>query len=153
MSRSALLGLMVVSISVAGAASAAVYKCTDKSGQVVFSGQPCATNAEEIKVKVHTPTPAEVARAQEEISELTKDLANSKRQREISSLEGDIRVKQLAMENELMVLRAKQKTANNNLAGAQYYGGLATEMQAVTTRYQGEIDSLQRQIELLKSQP
>lgn len=38
MSRSALLGLMVVSMSVAGAASAAVYKCTDKSGCGYLAG-------------------------------------------------------------------------------------------------------------------
>ena len=56
------------------------------------------------------------------------------------------------MEQELEVIRYKQSTANNNIAGAQYYAGLATEMQAVTARYQGEIDSLRKQIELLKSQ-
>lgn len=149
MVRAILLGLVVAFVSTQ--AGAAVYKCMDKAGQTIFSGQPCASNAEEIKVRTHTPSD-EVARAQSEISRIGGDLENSSREREIESLEGDIRVKRKAMENELRVLRARQETANNNLAGAQYYAGIATEMQAVTARYQGEIDSLRHQIEALKSE-
>lgn len=150
MVRAILLGLVVAFVSTQ--AAAAVYKCMDKAGQTIFSGQPCASNAEEIKVRTHTPSADEVARAQSEISRIGGDLENSSREREIESLEGDIRVKRKAMENELRVLRARQETANNNLAGAQYYAGIATEMQAVTARYQGEIDSLRQQIEALKSE-
>ncbi len=152
MSRSALLGLMVVSMSVTGAASAAVYKCTDKSGNMTFSGQPCAKDAEVVNVQTHTPSAEEVAKAQTELDQVSDDLSNSRRERVIKDLEKTISVKQRKMEQELEVIRYKQSTANNNIAGAQYYAGLATEMQAVTARYQGEIDSLRKQIELLKSQ-
>jgi hypothetical protein len=151
MSRTMLNAIVVVSMFASLQSSAAVYKCTDKSGQTIYSGQPCATNAEEIKVKTHTPSADEVANAQNEISELSNYLTSAKRQRDISDLESDILGKQRTMENEISILRAKQNTANNNLAGAQYYAGLATEMQAVTTRYQAEIDSLRRKIEIIKS--
>lgn len=149
MLRSFMLGLFVAAVSMP--AAAAVYKCTDKSGQTIFSGQPCAHNAEVVKVQTHTPSAEEVAKAQAAQAQVSDTLSNASRQREIEDLERSISVKQSKMERELEVLRYKQSTANNNLAGAQYYAGLATEMQAVTARYQGEIDSLRKQIDVLKS--
>lgn len=152
MSRSFLIGLAVMATCLSSQASAAVYKCTDKSGNMTFSGQPCAKDAEVVNVQTHTPTAEEVAKAQTELDQVSDELSNSRRERAIKDLEKTISVKQRKMEQELEVIRYKQSTANNNIAGAQYYAGLATEMQAVTARYQGEIDSLRSQINALKSE-
>ena len=152
MSRSLLIGLAVVATCLSSQAYSAVYKCTDKSGNMTFSGQPCAKDAEVVKVQTHTPSAEEVAKAQTELDQVSDELSNSRRERAIKDLEKTISVKQRKMEQELEVIRYKQSTANNNIAGAQYYAGLATEMQAVTARYQGEIDSLRSQIDALKSE-
>ena len=152
MSRLVLISLAVMATCLSSQASAAVYKCTDKSGNMTFSGQPCAKDAEVVNVQTHTPSAEEVAKAQTELDQVSDELSNDRRERAIKDLENTISVKQRKMEQELEVIRYKQSTANNNIAGAQYYAGLATEMQAVTARYQGEIDSLRKQIELLKSQ-
>lgn len=152
MSRTLLTGLAILATCLSTQASSAVYKCTDKSGHLIFSGQPCAQNAEVVKIQTHTPSAEEVAKAQEAQAKVSDNLSSTSRQRGIEDLERSISVKQSKMERELEVLRYKQSTANNNIAGAQYYAGLATEMQAVTARYQGEIDALRNQINALTSE-
>lgn len=150
MSRIAMLVFYLATVTTSTQSLAAIYKCTDKSGNIVFSGQPCAHDAKVITVKTHTPSADDVARAQNEITELGNEFNNSKKQRDIAGIEEEIRVKRNQMDTEIRILRERQSTASNNIAGAQYYSGLATEMQAVTARYQGEIDMLQRRIQSMR---
>ncbi len=151
MSNAILAGLVLGALFTAFPSGAAVYKCTDKNGQQTFSGQPCATNAQIVKVQTHTPSAAEVERAKNEMDELERGFAESSKLREAARLQEEIRIKQRERDNEIAMLRERQATASNNLAGAEYYSGLATEMQAVTARYQGEIEILQKQLADVRS--
>ena len=151
MSNAILAGLVLGVLITSFPSGAAVYKCTDKNGHQTFSGQPCATNAQIVKVQTYTPSAEEVERAKNEMADLEKGSEESRKQRESARLEEEIRIKQRELDNEIAMLRERQATAANNLAGAEYYSGLATEMQAVTARYQGEIEILQKQLADVRS--
>ncbi|WP_460882445.1 DUF4124 domain-containing protein [Pseudaeromonas pectinilytica] len=131
---------------------AAVYKCTDKNGQLTYSGQPCGGDAKPVDVKVYIPSAETVAAAQKDLDELSKQQDASRREREIASLENQIKGKQREMRTELDRLERKKSYANNNLAGATFLNSVSVEMQAVTAQYQAEIDSLRKEIESIQQQ-
>jgi hypothetical protein len=152
MSRAMVQWFALVAFLLSAQSGAAVYKCTDKNGQQTFSGQPCAQNAQIVKVQTHTPSAAEMEKVKTEMLDLESGLSDSRKEREIARLQEEIRIKQRERDSALEVIRYKQSTANNNIAGAQYYAGLATEMQAVTAQYKSEIDILQNRIEEIRKE-
>jgi hypothetical protein len=58
MARSARLGLCVLACALASAgAHAQVFKCTDDSGKVNYTDQPCADSHKSEEITVHAPPP------------------------------------------------------------------------------------------------
>lgn len=146
------LGVVLISAAMGTSAVADVYKCKNADGSLTFSGQPCSSSAEKIKVVTPVPSTDDVKRAKLETERLDKYLSDSKKEREILDLERKIKDKEQERDSAVAMIKRQQATANNNLAGAQYYAGLATEMQAVNERYQGEIEVLKNEIEQKKKE-
>ncbi|GJA53293.1 hypothetical protein KAM348_07160 [Aeromonas caviae] len=128
---------------------AEIYKCTI-NGSVTFSDIPCTNNAKPIEVNVYIPPEDIVTKANQQTQDIEQGLATSKRLRQIDTLQREIETKKLKRDNELRALRTKKGLAANNLAGATWENSISAEMQAVTIRYQGEIDALNSQIAALQ---
>jgi hypothetical protein len=138
------------------APASAVYKC-QIGGETVFSQTPCAANAQEIEVKVHRPSEAEVQAAEEREAKMRAQggevgAGRERRsiEREIASLEADANIEQKKMDQELATLRARKANANNNLAGATLEQSIATEMKAVAEKHSARISSIQGKIATLQ---
>jgi len=135
---------VVAVLAIPSAASADIYKCT-KNGQVTFSDMPCAPAAKPIEVQVYMPSDDEAARAQERANNVQQELASNSKQRQLAALDREIEIKNNKLNNELDALRFKKTRAANNLAGAAWENSISAEMQAVTLRYQNEIEALNKQ--------
>lgn len=152
MSRAIIICLGSLLVAATLSSQAAVYKCTDAKGNVTFSGMPCAKDAKPIEVKISGPTEEAVNESQARIDAMESAQAEGRKQRQIQVLKDEIKKKQRQRDKELARLRNKKTYANNNLAGATWEESISTEMQAVTLRYQGEIDSLNQEIAALKAE-
>ncbi|MFM4976318.1 MULTISPECIES: DUF4124 domain-containing protein [Aeromonas] len=149
---SRILAIWLGSLTVAAPmfTQAEIYKCTN-NGNVTFSDIPCTNNAQPIEVNVYIPSDDIVAMANQQTQDIEQNLATSKKQRQIDTLHSEIETKKLKRDNELRLLKSKKGLAANNLAGATWENSISAEMQAVTLRYQGEIDALNTQIAVLQS--
>lgn len=127
-----------------------VYKCTT-NGSVTFSDMPCGNDAKPMELNVYMPPAELVAKANKQTQDIEQNLAASKKKHQIEALHSEIETKKLKRDNELGMLRSKKKLAANNLAGATWENSISAEMQAVTLRYQSEIDALNTQIAALQS--
>ena len=124
---------------------AAVYKCV-VDGEVTFAGKPCAADAVPIDVRVSRPSESEAVAAQRRLQSARERNDLQGVERRITDLERDIDKYQRAMDGEVEAINRKKNRANNNLAGAAWRQSLSTEMQAVVDKYQGRIDSAEREI-------
>lgn len=131
-------------------ASAQIYKCKDDNGNLIYSQQSCGADAKEVVI---TNTTAGISMAGEgDFSRVDAanrereiDRAIDRRYRAISNL-------QETRDSKLADLRRQQGLANNNLAGATYLQGIATEMQAVTDDYNARISMERSAIQDLNAQ-
>jgi len=151
MSRSIIICLGSLLVAATLSSQAAVYKCTDAKGNVTFSGMPCAKDAKPIEVNVSAPSKEGFNQSEARLQAMEADQAEGRKQRQIQSLQEEIKKKQRKRDKELAILRNKKSYARNNLAGATWEESISTEMQAVTDRYQGEIDSLNQEISSLRA--
>lgn len=147
--------LALILLVIMPAASAQVYKCTDAAGKVTFSQMPCATNAQAVDADIHQPTPDEITARQQLSGSMQQavdegiDRRREARQQAALQRGEAARIRQIqalqaARDRELAAIRAKSARANNNLPGAVYSGALAREAQAITERYNADIELLGR---------
>ena len=148
------IGVCVFLPIIFNAAQADVYRCRQADGSVIYSDAPCAPDARKIEVKTVAPSIEEQKRAEERLKDWGHDLALSDLKtrraglaREIADSEARIDALNAHMEQELALLRAKKLRANNNLAGATWEESISKEMEAVTRKYQTQIDRIQRHID------
>ncbi|MEO1751148.1 DUF4124 domain-containing protein [Thiofaba sp. EF100] len=130
-------------------AHAEIYKCV-VNGQTVFSQQPCAKDAVEVKPKVVKPSADAMAEQSVVNASIQASASSMERDRRMRQLEqaiadADARIAQLERDRDakILMLRVKRIHANNNLAGATWEQSLATEMDAVATQYGTSIQSAQ----------
>lgn len=132
---------------------AEIYKCM-VHGQTEFSDQPCSDQAEKIELKVTQPQQAGV----DEQQAITRTFKEESRVYDIHTLkqrneqlEADIRQLEHSHDEELKQLRARtQLTDDGYMVTSEY--GLFEEMNALTARYQQQIQQLQTEIELNERQ-
>src|SRR5690554_3435232 len=72
--------------------------------------------------------------------------------RDLRRTENKITQYQQNMQRELAVLQGKKRSANNNLAGAQWETSISNEMQAVTTKYNSLISTEQSRLDAQRQQ-
>lgn len=143
-------------------AAADLYKCKDAEGKTTYSEMPCkGASMTRINIK------KEVVDTEGAMARLEKDrtyLAEQRKKSEIDDIFRRIDAMQRQknglfadMDNDLNNLRNRKQFSRNNLAGATWEQSISTEMQAVTNRYQTEINVVdgniaqaRREIERLK---
>lgn len=159
-----ILALFATSVAVAQE----TFKCTI-GGATVIQDRPCpgaVKRSSDMPVKqagsALTPAPsaapAEVAkpsdleRQKAFMAKGAKDRRISDLQFEISRTEASISQMQANMNAEIAALDRQKSSANNNLAGATYLNSLATEQQAISTRYSVEISTQRDRLKQLQDQ-
>lgn len=141
-----MLVLATALVVMIGAAHAdTIYRC-EIDGRLVFSQQPCAEDAERVEVEIREAAPSEIMRSHDPtfVNRVQLD-------RQIQRHRSRVREMQQSRDRDLATLRARQRTAMNNLAGANYLQSLAAEMQAITDSYESRIQVEQREIDRLQA--
>ncbi|MBE0454862.1 MAG: DUF4124 domain-containing protein [Roseovarius sp.] len=155
MKRTGLMLAMIIASSSAHASS--IYRC-EVNGEITFSQQPCAANAEAINLRYSKPDEDSAARAQEDHEQTTSRAASMELERrirwerdKIQEEERHINSLQRQRSAEIAALQQRQTRANNNLAGATFRQSLAEEMQAVNQRFDAQIDQRQANIDRMRA--
>jgi chromosome segregation ATPase len=130
-------------------AHAEIYKC-NSGGKLVFSDRPCGDNAEQIEM----PNVPQVGGA---LSNPSADGFLQHREAKhieskITQLERKKEELRRAMDRDMAEWERKRARANNNLAGATWESSLAKEAEVKMTRYQSEIDQIDREIDRLRDE-
>lgn len=175
------IGLLIVAALAAPSAATAqeTYKCK-AGGGYVYQDRPCQGVKYPAGAPVVTPIPsassgASAARSTEAIqpndasptakaapTELERQKAyldGRAKERRVDDLKRQIELQEQTigrtketMDAELNRIRYQKQSASNNLAGATWEQSLATEMQAVTERYNGELAYQRSQLKDLQDQ-
>lgn len=135
----------------------AINKCIDAAGKATFTDAPCAGHQKADTVTLSRPAMSNSASTADH-ERLSGWLDNQARDEKRDTLNRTITTKQREIEDlrgkmdaELATLRTRKNFARNNLAGATWEESLSTEMQAVSTRYNSQIDQDQHDIEAARS--
>ena len=171
--KPALLLLLPLCLSSAQShGQATYYQCEDEWGQPVFSQRPCSDTAPAKEVQVQqkisgpiTEQPAGSASQQMPNTQPAPESAaagkwekviasNRKREveREMMRREGKIEGYEEQRDEEIAALNREQSRAANNYAGAQWETALATEMNAVNSKYDAKVRGEERKLERLKDE-
>lgn len=147
-----------------------IFKCK-VNGSFVYQDRPCpgaARYSDAMPGKVANtesaspvqPSPGASQTEKVVVSNLEKQkafIAKGAKDRKISDLkyqientEASISNSHAAMQYELAAIDARRGGANNNLAGATYLQSLATEKNAVTSRYESEISTQRERLKNLR---
>ncbi len=152
--------LSAVVLTLITAPAAAVNKCVDDAGKVVYQSAPCPATAKgsEITLQKAPPAPVtspadaeELQRIQQTASAMERERRLKEIDREMGSAEGLIADYRQKMNSELSALQQKKQLANNNLAGATWEQSISAEMSAVTQKYDTLIRNQQTRIERLRA--
>ena len=136
--------MILAGLALAGSVSAqTIYRC-EVDGQLVFSQQPCAEDAERIEHDFPVVESAAPVAAPDNY------VARVRIERQIRRHENRVRSLQASRDRDIATLRQRMARANNNLAGAQYMESIATDMQALGDRYDSRIEVEQRAIDRLR---
>ncbi|MGU5715694.1 DUF4124 domain-containing protein [Aeromonas taiwanensis] len=81
MSRTLVISLVCLVITVPPVARADVYQCS-RNGRITFSDIPCSSDAKPLPLHIYTPPPEEVEKAIKQTRDIEESLANSQKQRE-----------------------------------------------------------------------
>ncbi len=141
-----------------------VYRCTMPNGTTAFSDAPCSATAKPIVVKpaagVATAHGADASTSENSVvapSTSEGIVAKASRAGRRSGIQNEIDFKTRHIESlrrelndELDALRAKKAMANNNLAGATWEQSISEEMNAVVSRYDARIRSLEAEVSRLQ---
>src|SRR5690554_352584 len=142
------------SLSVVAVHASQVYVCTNAEGKQSFQQLPCEG---EVESEVRAIKPAELVGSVSPVSdrfyEETRDFnTQEKLKRDLRRTENKINQYQQNMQRELAALQGKKRSANNNLAGAQWETSISNEMQVVTTKYNSLISTEQSRLDAQRQQ-
>lgn len=172
------IALLAASVLLAAPAWA-INKCKGPDGKVTFQDAPCAGSGEKIEVKPasgNAPKPPSPAPQSEAAATGTPPTAATAKKKEgafgdswqrrtflenrgVPDAEAAVNAHRLNCEQKQASLRARQGSANNNLAGATYLQSLAAEMQATATmcdvrsrELNANLDSMKKELRELQAQ-
>lgn len=161
----------IVALAMPLCAIAETYKC-NINGSAVYQDRPCAGT---VRRSADMPRPAvqqerhyrhdnqsvqpagDIEAGNAETERQKAFLASGAKSRKISTLKFEIESAETAlaqmqnsMHSEMAAIEAKKSYAKNNLAGATYLNSLATERQAVATRYDVDMAAQRDRIQRLR---
>ena len=144
--------------------AAAAYKCKAANGYV-YQDRPCIAQGPSEKVMAPAPvtevltdapqeteTAARLRREKQYLADRQIEKRRANLQYEIGLSGNRMARAQQQMEIELAQLRQRKTLANNNLAGATWEQSISTEMQAVTQKYNMQIEMEQQHINRLNKE-
>lgn len=138
----ALLAAVGLSAAIAGEGRVGAYQC-EEDGVVTFSDQPCGSDDRAIEIDYDEPSAAEAKAAQARASEEeTQGDLYARRitlQREIARSEGRISDLEKQRDAELARLQSSLNENEARVTNSIWNQGVATRMQAVTLKYEGDI--------------
>jgi hypothetical protein len=154
--------VLIIFISLASTVAVAqeTYKCKTPAG-MVYQDRPCAgvRYAPEPPAGPATAPAAAPGAPASDMERSKAYLASREKERRIHDLkeqiartEESIAAGQQARDAEISYLQARSARANNNLAGANLEQALATEMQAVNSRYATDISVKQDRLKQLRDE-
>jgi hypothetical protein len=126
---------------------AEIYKC-EINGQIEFSGQPCAEDAERIELKVRQPSVKAIAEQKartESFQEESKFSDIDSLNRKNDALEAQITALEKERQTVLADMREKTYRVDNDTIGTREQG-LFKRMQAVGSDYDRKLDRLRQQV-------
>lgn len=154
--------LFLIAIFLAAASYPAVaqetYKCKI-NGNLVFQDKPCpgvGKHSDAIPPKVapavtdNGSQPSDLDKQKAYLAGRAKEQRIYELNSQIGSTEGHINGLHESMQYELAAVDAKRASANNNLAGSTYLQSLATEKQAIASRYEIEIATARDRLKTLR---
>lgn len=138
------------------------YKCK-VNGAMVIQDSPCPGSVKRSSDMPSKPDAAsnrapsaadqnaksDIDRNKEFISARAKERRINEIKTQIENRENEIAASQAARDRELAALRDQKSYARNNLAGATLEQSISTEMQAVTSRYDSDINTKQQSLKQL----
>ena len=162
MTRPALIFALFMASTAGPAFAQETYKCKTPGG-MVYQDRPCAgvryateapatTSAAKLPAEskpVAAPA-SDIERAKVYIAMREKERRVGDLKEQIARQEESIAQSQQARDAENYTLRERKSYANNNLAGANLEQALATEMQAVNSRYAIDIGVKQEKLRRLR---
>ena len=129
----------------------------DSPCKVIATAKPSTSAPAASPAAVPVATPSAPTAAQSELERQKAYLVKGAQDRKISDLKYEIERTELGISNlrkkmadELASLEHQKYGANNNLAGAVYLNSLATERQAVTSRYEIDINAQRDKLKQLR---
>jgi hypothetical protein len=136
------------------------YKCKTPGG-MVYQDRPCA-GVRYAPDPPAGPAASPIAAPNAPVSDMERSkvyLASREKERRVGDLkeqiarvEESIAASQQTRDAEIGALRARSAQANNNLAGANLEQAMATEMQAVNSRYATDIGVKQDRLKQLRDE-
>lgn len=141
----------------------AINKCTGADGKVVFQDAPCSGRGETLDIRPATgpaPSNTSTTNAAGTATSTTKEGVFGEswqrrtylENRGIPDAQAAISKHKLSCEQKQAELRAKQGTANNNLAGATFLQSIAAEMQAAATTCDTRARELSTELDTMKKE-
>ncbi|MDF0533679.1 hypothetical protein PY479_05215 [Shewanella sp. A32] len=134
-----------------------VYKCT-VDGKVIFSQEPCATDAKPMDLSnvgsfvTNDNKQAKSPEATAKQSEISNYIHAEDIKREITRLQHKREKVFNDRDARIQRLRQSRNYASNNLAGATWEKSLAEEMSAVSRAADSEVQSIDREIASLQQE-
>jgi hypothetical protein len=125
-----------------------IYKC-EINGQIEFSGQPCADNAERIELKVRQPSAKAIAEQEartESFQEESKFSDINSLNRQNDALEAQIAALEKERQTVLAVMGTKTYQVDEDIIGTREHG-LFKRMREIGADYDRKVDQLRQQID------
>lgn len=141
----------VALIIMAAPAQAGVYKC-EVDGRTVFSQTSCAEDAQKIEIRATQRDEGNAARLQTEVKQARAELATDSQRRQLVREIARAKKERERLEAKRALLKTKQASANNNLAGATWEQSIVQEMDMVSREYGDRIRSVDDRIEAAQAQ-
>ena len=147
-------------LTLIAAPAAAVNKCVNDAGQVVYQANPCPATAKGSELTLQKAPPPSVTSAAdaEELKRIQQTAGKMERERKLTEIDREIKViedrivdHRRSLNREMENLQRKKRLANNNLAGATWEQSISDEMTAVSQKYDALIRNDQSRIDLLRT--
>lgn len=137
--------------AISATAMADIYKCKDANGRTTFSQLPCAPDAQKVIVKTTEPSESDREQTRETLDKNNAMIKENEESRQIASARNRVDTLINEREAKLSQLRIKKLYAANNLAGATWEKSISDEMQAVTEKYNADIDAARQRVHDLEN--
>lgn len=148
--------LFAIALAAQAAVAQETYKCKTPAG-MVYQDRPCAgvryaPESQAGSAPVAKAPTGDMERSKAFLATREKDRRTGDLKDQIARMEESIATSQQARDAEIAALQERSGRANNNLAGANLEHAMATEKQAVNSRYATDISIKQDRLKQLRDE-